>query len=976
MLLFTFFAIGVAKADTTIPTNGGKIVLNSDDWTLNDTTYQLNIAKRFANNKPNAKFLLLGSYASNNNSLASTISNAGYTYDIYPNSPPNSPSLAILQNYDGVFMMSAYVSRTAMTQYVQGGGKVYLAVGYGNLAEEYSWNTFINTFGLQIYFRTEYSSINPSVKSIPNPLFANIQTLLFWGYTPVGVTGTNANSSLILSQSGDGLIAEYNAPDTVAPVITIAPYTKKPTNQDVIVTATTNEGTLNAASHTFSENGSFSFNAIDAAGNTSTHTVTINNIDKAAPVISIVPYTTMPTNQDVIVTATTNEGTLNAASHTFSENGSFSFNAIDAAGNTSTQTVTIDNIDKVAPVISIDPYTTMPTNQDVIVTATTNDGTLNAASHTFSENGSFSFTATDAVGNTSTQTVTIDNIDKVAPVITIAPYTTTPTNQDLTVTATTNEGTSNAASHTFSENGSFNFTAIDAAGNTSAQTVTIDNIDKVAPVISIDPYTTTPTNQDVIVTATTNEGTLNSASHTFSENGSFSYTAIDAAGNTSTQTVTIDNIDKVAPVITIAPYTTTPTIQDVIVTATTNDGTLNAASHTFSENGSFSFTATDAVGNTSTQTVTIDNIDKVAPVITIAPYTTTPTNQDVIVTATSNEGTLNAASHTFSENGSFTFTATDAAGNTSTQTVTIDNIDKVAPVITIAPYTTTPTNQDLTVTATTNEGTLNAASHTFSENGSFSFTAVDAAGNTSTQTVSIDNIDKIVPITSDDATGLWGNQDVTVNFSSHDLGLGVASTYYTINGGTQQIGSSVTLSAEGIYTLMYWSIDKAGNVEDQRTAAVKIDKTAPAISFTGNLNAYTIDQNINISCSVVDVLSGLHSTNCHNIVGPASGFAIGNNSYTFTATDNVGNVSTSTISFTISVNPESLGNLTQQYFTDASVAASLTSKLNAIQASISKGNTNAKSGQVGAFINQIESKIGKSITYEQAQILIQLVKKL
>jgi hypothetical protein len=94
--------------------------------------------------------------------------------------------------------------------------------------------------------------------------------------------------------------------------------------------------------------------------------------------------------------------------------------------------------------------------------------------------------------------------------------------------------------------------------------------------------------------------------------------------------------------------------------------------------------------------------------------------------------------------------------------------------------------------------------------------------------------------------------------------IGVASTYYTINGGTQQNGNSVTLSAEGIYTLMYWSIDKAGNVEDQQTDTVKIDKTAPVISFTGNLNAYTVDQNINISCSVVDVLSGLLSTNCNN----------------------------------------------------------------------------------------------------------------
>ncbi|WP_207953336.1 choice-of-anchor L domain-containing protein [Paenibacillus agricola] len=377
------------------------------------------------------------------------------------------------------------------------------------------------------------------------------------------------------------------------------------------------------------------------------------------------------------------------------------------------------------------------------------------------------------------------------------------------------------------------------------------------------------------------------------------YQSFDAAGNEENIKSMTINIDKIAPTASVSYSKTTPTNQEVIatitpsedVTVTNNSG---ASAYTFNENGSFTFEFVDAAGNKGSVIATVANNDKVAPTITVAPYTTTPTNQDVIVTATTNEGTLNAASHTFSKNGSFSFTAIDAAGNISTQTVTIDNIDKLAPTITVAPYTTTPTNQDVIVTATTNEGTLNAASHTFSENGSFSFTAIDAAGNTSTQTVTIDNIDKV----------------------------------------------------------------------------------APVISFTGNLNAYTVDQNINISCSVVDVLSGLLTTNCHDIVGPASGFTLGNNSYTFTATDNVGNVSTSTISFTLSVNTDSLGKLTRQYFKDASFLESLISKLNAIQASISKGNTNAKSGQVGAFINQIEAKIGKSITNEQAQILIQLAKKL
>ena len=71
----------------------------------------------------------------------------------------------------------------------------------------------------------------------------------------------------------------------------------------------------------------------------------------------------------------------------------------------------INNIDKVAPIISISSYTTAPTNADITVAATTNEGTLNVASHTFTENGSFDFVSTDNVGNVTTKTVTISNLN-------------------------------------------------------------------------------------------------------------------------------------------------------------------------------------------------------------------------------------------------------------------------------------------------------------------------------------------------------------------------------------------------------------------------------------------------------------------------------------------------------------------------------------------------------------------------------------
>lgn len=182
----------------------------------------------------------------------------------------------------------------------------------------------------------------------------------------------------------------------------------------------------------------------------------------------------------------------------------------------------------------------------------------------------------------------------------------------------------------------------------------------------------------------------------------------------------------------------------------TLNGTPITTGTVVSAEGTYQIVATSPTGIRQNLTFTID---KTNPVISLNPFVTTPTNQDITVSATVNEGTLNTNSKLFSENGEFTFVATDAAGNVSTQTVLITNIDKVAPIITIDPFdSTTITNHSITVTASTNEGSLNTASHTFDINGSFTFIATDAAGNITEQTVTVNNIVLSVILTLDTPT--------------------------------------------------------------------------------------------------------------------------------------------------------------------------------------------------------------------------------
>ena len=156
------------------------------------------------------------------------------------------------------------------------------------------------------------------------------------------------------------------------------------------------------------------------------------------------------------------------------------------------------------------------------------------------------------------------------------------------------------------------------------------------------------------------------------------------------------------------------------------------------ENGIYEFTVEDVAGNITKESIEVTNINKIPPVITVGNYTDTLTNQDVTVELFLDKGwfepsegvkiTNNGmrASYTFTENGEKLFVARDAWGNISKKLIVIDNINKIPPVITIAPYPTELTDQDITVYATVDKGYLNAYSYTFTENGSFTFIAVDA----------------------------------------------------------------------------------------------------------------------------------------------------------------------------------------------------------------------------------------------------------
>jgi hypothetical protein len=122
------------------------------------------------------------------------------------------------------------------------------------------------------------------------------------------------------------------------------------------------------------------------------------------------------------------------------------------------------------------------------------------------------------------------------------------------------------------------------------------------------------------------------------------------------------------------------------------------------------------------------------------------------------------------------------------------------------------------------------------------------------------------------ADGLWHNQPVSLTFSATDNsgGSGVAYAQYSLDGGaTWTQGSSVTIAAptshsnDGAHTVLYCSVDNAGNLEAAKSCQVMIDTQSPTTTLVP-ANGYEVGYWNNVPCGLtftaVDGGSGLALT--------------------------------------------------------------------------------------------------------------------
>jgi hypothetical protein len=143
---------------------------------------------------------------------------------------------------------------------------------------------------------------------------------------------------------------------------------------------------------------------------------------------------------------------------------------------------------------------------------------------------------------------------------------------------------------------------------------------------------------------------------------------------------------------------------------------------------------------------------------------------------------------------------------------------------------------------------------------------------------------------------------VRVTFACEDALSGIELCTPPVDRAVELDGGTVTGTA----------FDRAGNVASTPFGPIHIDKTAPLVTFSGNQASYGILDELAITCEAHDELSGLASSTCEDITGPAHQW-LGTTTRVATASDVAGNTASTSLTFTVQASFGDLCTLTQQF---------------------------------------------------------------
>ena len=400
------------------------------------------------------------------------------------------------------------------------------------------------------------------------------------------------------------------------------------------------------------------------------------------PTAGVAYSTTKPTNGVVVarlinpsteITITNNGG---SDTYVFTENGNFTFEFVDANGNTGSAMAKVDWIDKSEPTVDVnygldadkkltilldniseDVYLLDKDNNKInYIEVNTNKKVTNIS---YLDNSGNIYKVLDKDENGNTTKITYKNTIKntienpTDNIIKVETYVTTLTdgvvtgeeyfdNEGNVVTGLTDAekellrtlqqtARSNPLEQALETSGEYEFKLVDKSGNMLYKTIRVDYIDNSDTIIASDiTYNITNlTNTDVVATINpyiidTNGKHVSvemvnndkNKTYTFIENGNFTFEYKDSSDtenmDVKEHTAKVDWIDKVIPTAEVRYSTTESTDKAVVATLVneseeitiTNNGTRRE--YTFIENGEFVFKFVDKAGNEGLVTAKVD----------------------------------------------------------------------------------------------------------------------------------------------------------------------------------------------------------------------------------------------------------------------------------------------------------------------------------------------------------------------------------
>jgi cytochrome c len=227
-------------------------------------------------------------------------------------------------------------------------------------------------------------------------------------------------------------------------------------------------------------------------------------------------------------------------------------------------------------------------------------------------------------------------------------------------------------------------------------------------------------------------------------------------------------------------------------------------------------------------------------------------------------------------------------------------------------------------------------------------------------------VDQTAPVSTatfaDPGPDGWHPGTLPVELSATDTGgQGVTRIDYRLDGGpwTRYTGP-VTVTGDGDHTLLYRATDRAGNVETEKAATIKIDGTKPTLMVAGVAQGqvYGDATDVVLTWHAEDATSGLGTVSAtldgETVLNgrPTALYQVplGQHAFTVSATDVAGNTQSQTVSFTTTTSLRDMSQLLDRFRATNRLTLSQYQQLKSLMTKIRNAEANGNDARAVRFL--------------------------